>query len=138
MTVEQYFYKAASTVVVWHWEPFYVPCAAGYRYYPAAFSLFRKRIYIPTIGKSCQVGMSRKRECRILSMSTKAQTAIKNIERLYPEKNLTPKELYDQAGISKSAFYRKMAGEVDFTLGELERISSVLDCSIEDLLKETE
>lgn len=40
MTVEQYFYKAASTVVVWHWEPFYVPCAAGYRYYPAAFSLF--------------------------------------------------------------------------------------------------
>lgn len=69
-------------------------------------------------------------------MSTKTQTAIKNIERLYHNKGLSPKELYDKAGISRSAFYRKMAAKVDFTLGELERMATVLDCSVEDFLKE--
>lgn len=50
------------------------------------------------------------------------------------EHGLTNKALSAAIGISESAFYKKMAGHTEFTLGELREIKDTLEMSKEDFL----
>ncbi len=72
-------------------------------------------------------------------MSTTTQQAlIESITRRKNELGITAKDLYEKAGISKPAFFRKMKGAVDFTTSDLDAIAAALDCTIEVLLTPNE
>ncbi len=68
-------------------------------------------------------------------MSQTAGEAIaKQISNRQQRLNISAKSLYEHAHISRAAFYRKMKGEVSFTIDDLEKIATVLNCSVEVLL----
>ena len=56
------------------------------------------------------------------------------IDERRKHQGMTAKRFYAESGISHAAFYRKMKGEVSFTIDDLKKIAAVLNCSIEVLL----
>lgn len=65
---------------------------------------------------------------------TTGEAIAKQISDRQRQLDISAKALYEHAHISRAAFYRKMKGEVSFTIDDLEKIAAVLNCSIEVLL----
>ncbi len=58
----------------------------------------------------------------------------RQIDERRKHQGMTAKRLYTESGISRASYYRKIAGEQEFTLAELRSIADTLDCKMEILL----
>lgn len=69
-------------------------------------------------------------------MNTELQREITNkITERRNQLDMTITELRDKAGISKATFFRKMRGDISFTLEDIQHIADALQCTPEILLK---
>lgn len=56
------------------------------------------------------------------------------IDERRKQQGMTAKRLYTEAGLSRASYYRKIAGEQEFTLAELRSIARTLGCEMKVLL----
>jgi len=49
------------------------------------------------------------------------------------EKNLSAVEVSKKLGISKTTYYKKERGEIDFKMSEAKQLSEIYECQLEDI-----
>lgn len=69
-----------------------------------------------------------------MSQGALTQSIINAVERRLDQKQVSGSELARRLGVSQTYVWRRLAGEVSFSVADLERIADALEMPIDDLL----